>query len=116
MSLGSLVTVVASRATNISIVALDNGVYEVTGGQRTPGVAAEVDYAGLGRAAGFPNVAHFWNLGDWQARAADVLTAPGPRLLWLEVGPTDPEVLRSRSEPIVPRLERFRQALTSPGE
>ncbi|MCA9271116.1 MAG: hypothetical protein KDA41_21690, partial [Planctomycetales bacterium] len=34
MSLGSLVSVVDSGAENISIVLLDNGLYEVTGGQR----------------------------------------------------------------------------------
>ena len=36
MSLGSLVTVVGAGATNLSIVLLDNGIYEVTGGQKTP--------------------------------------------------------------------------------
>src|SRR5262245_33603291 len=37
MSLGCLVTVAASGATNITVVVLDNGLYEVTGGQRTAG-------------------------------------------------------------------------------
>src|SRR4029450_13535584 len=43
MSLGSLVTVVRAGATNFSIVLLDNGIYEVTGGQKTPATSA-VDY------------------------------------------------------------------------
>jgi sulfopyruvate decarboxylase subunit beta len=37
MNLGCLVTVVGSGATNLTVILLDNGIYEVTGGQRTPG-------------------------------------------------------------------------------
>ena len=35
MNLGCLVTIVASGARNLTVVALENGIYEVTGGQRT---------------------------------------------------------------------------------
>src|SRR3954454_14787792 len=50
MSLGCLVTL-ASKPADLSLVILDNGLYEVTCGQRTAG-AGVVDYAGLARAAG----------------------------------------------------------------
>src|SRR5882757_1221049 len=36
MNLGCLVTIVASRAENITLIVFDNGIYEVTGGQQTP--------------------------------------------------------------------------------
>ena len=36
MSLGSLVTVVGTGITNMTIVVLENRIYEVTGGQATP--------------------------------------------------------------------------------
>lgn len=111
MSLGSLVTVTGSGATNITIVVLDNGMYEVTGGQATPATNVPVDFAGVGRAAGFPTVVHFANLPDWQTQAAASLASPGPRLVWLQVGPTDPQILRTPSAPILPRIMRLRDAL-----
>lgn len=107
MSLGCLVTVTASGATNVSVVLLDNGLYEVTGGQKTPAADIDVDFAGLARAAGFPNVAHFWNLDDWRARAAAILAARGPRFLWLQVGPTPRDVYSDKARPITERLTEF---------
>jgi thiamine pyrophosphate-dependent acetolactate synthase large subunit-like protein len=115
MSLGSLVTVVASGATNFTIVVLDNGMYEVTGGQATPATSIPVDFAKLARAVGFTAVGHYSNLNQWQEAAASELASPGPRLLWLEVGPTDPQVLHSPSGAIKPRIERLRAALADRG-
>jgi sulfopyruvate decarboxylase subunit beta len=82
MSLGCLVTVIDSGATNLTIVLIDNGVYEITGGQRTAAARTGVDFAGLAQAAGFPNVSQFRDLPDWRTRAAPVLALPGPRFLW----------------------------------
>src|SRR4029077_9665760 len=50
MNLGCLVTL-ASYAADVFLVVIDNGVYEVTGGQAVPG-AGRTDFAGLARAAG----------------------------------------------------------------
>lgn len=111
MSLGCLVTVVASGVTNLSVVLLDNGVYEVTGGQKTPASESDVDYAGMARAAGFPNVAHFRELGDFQCRAHELIAARGPRFLWLEVGPTPRDVFQDKAPPITERLNSFQAAL-----
>ncbi|MBI2481708.1 MAG: hypothetical protein HYV60_24600 [Planctomycetia bacterium] len=111
MSLGCLVTVVASRVANLSVVLLDNSVYEVTGGQKTPASESEVDYAGIARAAGFPNVSHFWDIGDFKDRAEDVFAAPGPRFLWLEVGPTPRDVFQDKHAPITERLSTFQAAI-----
>jgi thiamine pyrophosphate-dependent acetolactate synthase large subunit-like protein len=112
MHLGSLISVVASGAPNISVVLLDNGVYEVTGGQKTASRLANTDFAGLARAAGFPNVAQFWNLQDWRRRAGGVLQASGPCFVWLQVQTVtdeyhlDPPCLMSE------QLARFRAALS----
>lgn len=111
MNLGCLVTVMASGANNISILLLDNGIYEVTGGQKTPASDSSVDYAGLARASGFPNVAQFSHLGDWQARGAGFFAARGPRFAWLEVGPTPREAFNDMLPPIDNRLRDFQQAL-----
>jgi len=111
MSLGSLVTVVGSGATNITVIVLDNGMYEVTGGQATPATGVPVDFAALARAAGFPTAGQFSQLARWRTLAATALAGPGPRLLWLQVGATDPRVLKTPSEPIEPRVARLRDAL-----
>ena len=37
MNLGSLVTMTAQAPPNLTVIVFDNGVYEVTGGQPTPG-------------------------------------------------------------------------------
>ena len=111
MSLGCLVTVVASGVTNLSIVLLDNGVYEVTGGQKTPASESDIDYAGFACAAGFPNVSHFWDLGDFKCRLQEVFAARGPRFLWLEVGPTPRDVFQDKHAPITERLSAFQAAI-----
>jgi thiamine pyrophosphate-dependent acetolactate synthase large subunit-like protein len=112
MSLGSLVTVVGSGATNVTIVVLDNGMYEVTGGQATPATQIPVDFAALARGAGFPTVIHCSNVNRWRNEAPAAFSALGPRLMWLQVGPTDAKILRAPSGEIRPRLARLREALT----
>jgi len=112
MNLGCLVTAAASGVTNLTIILLDNGMYEVTGGQKTPATDNEIDFAGLARAAAFPNVSHFWDLADWQQRAPGVLESRGPRFIWLAVGPTPRDVFADKHAPIVKRLSRFQAALT----
>ena len=87
MNLGCLVTVVDSGATNLSIVLLDNGQYEVTGGQKTPGQGGPTDYAGLAKASGFASVHQFAEPVDWHREATASLSGPGPRFVWLKVRP-----------------------------
>ena len=52
------------------MIVLENGIYEVTGGQQTAASAArrhaEVDFAGFARAAGFAVAERFDRLDDWQ--------------------------------------------------
>jgi len=111
MSLGSLVTVSGSGAANLTIVVLDNGLYEVTGGQETPAASANVDFAGLARSAGFASASRFDDLADWRKRAAATLAAPGPRLIALVVEPMPPEYLRSPTPPLAEQLAELRRAL-----
>src|SRR5262245_27911823 len=67
MNLGCLVTLAANPA-DVYLVVLDNGLYEVTGGQPTPGAGA-VDFAGLARAAGIARTYTFADEAGWQAGA-----------------------------------------------
>src|SRR3954468_10041571 len=72
MNLGCLVTVIASGAKNVTVLVLENQIYEVTGGQRTAAGAlgSKIDLAGFARSAGFPVVAQFETLDGWSEQAA----------------------------------------------
>src|SRR5205823_4671743 len=76
MNLGSLVTL-ANHPADVFLLTLDNGLYEVTGGQVTAG-AGHTDFAGLARAAGIRRVYAFDTAEAWRAGAADALSGAGP--------------------------------------
>lgn len=111
MNLGSLVTVTASGAKNLTIVLLDNGMYEVTGGQKTPGRQSRVDYAALARAAGFVAVAAFAEVAAWREYVCSGWVDAGPRFLSLRVLPVAPETPRCSATRVDQELRRLRAAL-----
>ncbi len=117
MNLGCLVTIVASGAKNLTLVVLDNGIYEVTGGQQTAAASVpgnvQVEFAGLARGAGFTSVSSFDRLDLWQREAADALDARGPRFIVLAVEPVGPNYHLEAPGPMAERLARFRQALAN---
>ena len=110
MSLGCLVTIVASGAKNLTLVLLENGVYEVTGGQRTAAAHAEVDFASLARAAGFESVDSFATLDEWRAGVDRTMARPGPRFVLLRVARVE-EYELSAPGPMNERIAHFQQAL-----
>ncbi len=109
MNLGCLVTLAAYPAP-LYLLIMDNGLYEVTGGQATPG-SRRTDFAGLARAAGIPRVYTFTDLESWQASAAEALSGPGPVVIWMQVegrmGQPSPRAPRPMAEQIM----RLRQGL-----
>jgi thiamine pyrophosphate-dependent acetolactate synthase large subunit-like protein len=109
MNLGSLVTL-ASHPADVFLIVLDNGLYEVTGGQRVAG-SGRTDFAALARGAGFPRVYTFATRADWEAGAAEALTGPGPVFVWLPIqgrlGQATPKAPRSMRE----QIARLRQSL-----
>lgn len=111
MSLGCLVTVVDSGASNASIVLLDNGVYEVTGGQKTAAARRGVDFAGVARAIGFPNVGCFRSLDDWRREAGELFARPGPRFVQLVVEPVREDYALAPPCPMHEQIERLEKAL-----
>jgi thiamine pyrophosphate-dependent acetolactate synthase large subunit-like protein len=102
MNLGSLVTV-ANHPAPLHVILIDNGLYEVTGGQPTVG-ARRIDFAGLARAAGIGRVYTFEGLDDWRAEAAEVVSGPEASFIWLKVegklGQKTPLPPRAMSEQI----------------
>jgi thiamine pyrophosphate-dependent acetolactate synthase large subunit-like protein len=102
MSLGSLVTL-GNQPANVFLVIMDNGLYEVTGGQPHAG-AGHVDYALMARAAGIPGVYAFDALEGWERGAETALAGPGPALIWLKVegrlGQSTPKAKRTMAEQV----------------
>jgi sulfopyruvate decarboxylase subunit beta len=109
MNLGSLVTL-ADQAAQVYLLILDNGLYEVTGGQAHAG-AGHVDFALLARGAGIQRVYAFDTLEGWRAGAGEALSGPGPVVIWLKVegrlGQTTPKPPRPMRE----QIERLRTGL-----
>src|SRR5688572_22147461 len=53
MNPGVLATITASGAKNLTVLVFDNGVYEVTGGQKTAAAVGHADYPAMARSMGF---------------------------------------------------------------
>jgi thiamine pyrophosphate-dependent acetolactate synthase large subunit-like protein len=109
MNLGSLVTL-ANHPADVYLIILDNGLYEVTGGQKLVG-AGRTDFAGLARSAGIRRVYTFDSLAGWQSGAAEALTGPGPVVIWLKVEGRHGQLTPKPQQPITEQVTRFRQAL-----
>ena len=111
MNLGCLVTL-ANHPANLYLVIVDNGMYEVTGGQATAG-RGHADFAGLARAAGIQRVYTFDTIDAWRAGAVDALSGCGPVVIWLKVegrtGQKTPSPPRSMAE----QIARLRKVLGS---
>ncbi|MBK8246729.1 MAG: thiamine pyrophosphate-binding protein [Gemmatimonadetes bacterium] len=97
MNLGSLVTIAAERPPNLVMVVVANGVYEVTGGQPTPGVAAGVDLAAVAAGSGWEHVIRCSTQEQWHQSLNETVGTNGPRFVLLEspvtaggVGPRSP--------------------------
>lgn len=109
MNLGCLVTL-ASNAADVFLIVLDNGLYEVTGGQPVAG-AGRTDYAGLARAAGIARAYGFDTLEGWQAGAAEALAGTGPACVWLRVEGRLGQQTPRPPRPMAEQIARLRAAL-----
>jgi sulfopyruvate decarboxylase subunit beta len=109
MNLGCLVTL-AQHPANVSLLIVDNGLYEVTGGQPTAGTG-HTDFAGLARAAGIQRVYAFDNSKAWRAGAAEALTGQGPVVIWLKVEGRLGQLTPKAPRPMAEQIARLRQAL-----
>ena len=113
MNLGSLVTLAAHPA-DIYLVILDNGLYEVTGGQPTAGTG-RVDFAGLARAAGIRRVYACTNLATWEAMAEEALKKPGPVVIVIKTEGRLGQKTPAAPRPMAEQIARLQAALALPG-
>lgn len=109
MNLGSLATL-ARHPAEVFLLVLENGLYEVTGGQPHAG-AGLVDFPGLARAAGWRRVHAFATLQSWEAGAAAALTGPGPVFISLKVEGRLGQKTPSGPRPMAEQIARLRGAL-----
>ena len=111
MNLGCLVTL-AHHPANVYLLIIDNGLYEVTGGQPMAGVG-RVDFAALARAAGIERVYRYDNADAWRSGAAEALAGPGPVVVHLKVEGRIGQKTPKAPRPMAEQLERLRNALGS---
>jgi len=111
MNLGSLVSVVAAAPRNLVVLVFDNGVYEVTGAQITPGAEAGVDFAAVARACGFQSVFEFSEIEPWSNAIGNIFAAAGPTFVWLRIEPTLGVPGPKSPGPAADRSRRFIEAL-----
>jgi sulfopyruvate decarboxylase subunit beta len=111
MNLGCLITV-ANHPARLTIVLIDNGLYEVTGGQDVAG-AGRTDFAGLARAAGIQRVYTYADQDDWRFAADEVLHGDGPAFVWLKVQGEHGHATPKPPHPMHIQVDRLREALAS---
>jgi len=113
MNLGSLVTAAVSNRPNFTVIVIDNGVYETTGGQKLVTTGSPVDLADMARATSFANVTEFDSLAAWKDGAETALQQPGPHCIILKVAPNYDDYALNPPGPMSERLDAFRAALAS---
>ena len=109
MNLGCLVTLAANPA-DVFLLVMDNGLYEVTGGQATAG-AGRVDYAALARAAGIERTYAFASLPEWEAGAAESLSGRGPVAIHLKIEGRLGQKTPKPPRPMAEQIARLRAGL-----
>ncbi len=98
MSLGTLATVVATRATNFILFVIQNGTYEITGNQPIPN-SGRLDFVKMAQAAGFERTYFFREPTSYIERLPEVLSEKGPVFAVVEIVPgTEGPISRSDKE------------------
>ncbi|MBP3959663.1 hypothetical protein J8F10_30830 [Gemmata sp. G18] len=109
MNLGCLVTA-AQFPVPLYIVLIDNGLYEVTGGQAVAN-ARRTDFAALARGAGISRVYTCDTREEWSAVASEAVTGSGPVFVCLKVQGEIGKPTPSAPRPMADQIARLRAAL-----
>jgi len=84
MNLGSLVTIAKAKPANLLHFVYDNGAYDTTGGQPTPG-AGVADFKTLALGAGYVDARSYDDLEAFEEDLPSILAGPRPALVVLKV-------------------------------
>src|SRR4029078_11066694 len=112
MNLGCLVTA-AQFTLPLRILLIDNGLYEVTGGQPVAN-ARRTDFAAMARGAGIGRTFIADNRAEWEAVATDALQGADPAFVWLKVQGERGKATPSAPRPMAEQITRLQAALGEP--
>ena len=104
MSLGCLSTVAQVKPRNLTIIIIDNGIYQITGAQPTPG-AAVADIVAIAVASGLTHSSWAADEDDFERLIEESMSAVGPTLIGVRID-DKPGTGATRRDPVQIR-ERF---------
>jgi thiamine pyrophosphate-dependent acetolactate synthase large subunit-like protein len=104
MQLGCLSTIATLKPANLSMIVMDNGIYQITGAQATP-AAAVSDLIAIAVGCGLTNSAWAADEEDFERLIDQSLTASGPMLIGVRIDDR-PGTGTTRRDPVQIR-ERF---------
>ena len=105
MQLGCLSTIAMLAPNNLSLVLLDNGIYQITGGQPTPAAASSTDLVAVAQGCGLANSAWAADEEDFERLVEASLSATAPSLIAARID-GQPAVATTHRDPVQIR-ERF---------
>ena len=108
MQLGCLSTVAAQAPKNLTIVVWDNGIYQITGGQKTAS-ASTADLVAIARASGIAKSAWAADEDEFERLFAEAIGGNGPSLIAARID-DKPGVGATDRDPVQIR-ERFMHGL-----
>jgi sulfopyruvate decarboxylase subunit beta len=106
MNLGCLVTV-AQFMLPLRVLLIDNGLYEVTGGQPVAN-AGRTDFAAIAKGAGIARVHACATRAEWEAAAPKALAGAEPSFVWLKVKGERGKSTPSAPRPMAEQIARLR--------
>jgi thiamine pyrophosphate-dependent acetolactate synthase large subunit-like protein len=104
MQLGCLSTIATLKPENLTMIVMDNGIYQITGGQPTPGAAVS-DLVAIAVGCGLTDSAWAADEDDFERLIEQSLSASGPTLIAARID-DKPGVGATRRDPVQIR-ERF---------
>ena len=108
MQLGSLSTIAAQKPRNLTIVLLDNGTYQITGGQAAAS-ALGTDLVAMARGAGLAQSNWAADEGDFEEQIARALTEDGPWVIGCRIDTEKPRETTERDPALI--RDRFMRGL-----
>jgi thiamine pyrophosphate-dependent acetolactate synthase large subunit-like protein len=111
MNLGSLVSIASERPRNLMVLIADNGAYEVTGAQPTPGLGAGSDLEAVARACGIRETRRYADADRFARELSGLRDIEGPVVVVLDVAVVPGGVGPRSPGPAGERARRFMAAL-----
>lgn len=108
MQLGSLATVAARKQKNLAIVIMDNGAYQITGGQKTL-TEEGADIVAISRASGLAQSAWAADESAFEEMISLALKEDGPWLIGCRIDAGKPMGTTERDPPLI--KDRFMRGL-----